>query len=105
MDVRQSIRLTPLLKDMTGIEIRDAAEYAIANGWKPGEPLGLLVDNVLKCIPNLQIIHGGEYYDCWVAPCKEFDYKYAVCVGCPEDYDAIGTLADMVDYLRVPRYF
>ena len=105
MRVRQSVRLSPLLKDMTGVEIRDAAEYAIANGWKAGEPVGLLVDNVLKCISDLQIEIDGELYDCWVAPSEKYDYEPTVCVGALEDYDTVGTLEDMLKDLRVLRYF
>lgn len=104
---RQSVRLTPLLKGMTGVEIRDAAEYAIANGWKAGEPVGLLVDNVLKCINDLQIVRDGDLHPCFVAPCEIYDYEPTVFLGSVEDKnrEPVGALKDLLGDLRVLRYF
>ncbi len=107
MKVRQSVRVSPLLEGMTGVEIREAAEYAIANGWKAGEPVGLLVDNVLKCISDLEVVIEGKLYSCWVAPCEENSYEHTVFIGSVEDgeREPLGMLKDMLDDLRVLRYF
>ncbi len=104
---RQYIRVSAPLMGMSGAEIREAAEYAIGVGWKAGEPVGSLLSNLLRCIPDLEIQIKEEWYPAFVAPAEEHGYEPCVFIGTVEDNERelMGTLDDYVGLLRVLRNF
>lgn len=100
---RQSIRLTKALEGLTGIEIRDAAEWAVSNGWRAGEPLGTITENVIRCCLDLQIKFEGEVYPAFIAPAEERHYEDCVFIGSVEDgeRELMGTLEEVFQQLQV----
>lgn len=104
---RQQIRVTEALLGLSGSEIQAAAEHAISLGWKAGEPVRSLTENVLLCVPDMEIQIDEEWYPCFVAMCEERGYEPCVFVGTVEDAERelMGTLDECVSSIRVIRNF
>lgn len=104
---RQYIRVSKPLLGMVGAEIREAAEYAVSVGWKAGEPVGTLLDNVLRCVEDLEVQIDEEWYPAFIAPAEERGYEDSVFVGTVEDSERelVGTIPECAGRLRVLRNF